>query len=104
MKKTASPTTAGNSYRSEGQDRPESGSTIRPTRDQIAEEAYRIDLDNGAKDGRDLEDWLEAERRLSAVADFARDLNEARTPAPQAGQFSQPDGDRAADRFERLGA
>ena len=72
--------------------------------DQIAEEAYRIYLDNGAKDGRDVEDWLEAERRLSAVSHFAGDLNEARTPAPQAGQFSPPDTGRAADRLERLGA
>jgi hypothetical protein len=37
----------------------------RPTPDEIAAEAYRIYMDRGSSDGQDLEDWLEAERRLS---------------------------------------
>jgi hypothetical protein len=36
-----------------------------PTADEIAEEAYRIYLGRGSEHGRDLDDWLEAERRLA---------------------------------------
>jgi hypothetical protein len=36
-----------------------------PTPDEIAVEAYRIYMARGSADGQDLEDWLEAERRLS---------------------------------------
>ena len=35
-----------------------------PTPDEIAAEAYSIYLARGAEDGRDQDDWLEAERRL----------------------------------------
>ena len=35
-----------------------------PTPEQIAEEAYAIYLRRGGHHGRDLEDWIEAERRL----------------------------------------
>jgi hypothetical protein len=38
----------------------------RPTPDEIAAEAYRIYMGRGASDGQDMEDWLEAERRLSS--------------------------------------
>jgi hypothetical protein len=36
-----------------------------PSPEEIAIEAYRIYMAGGAEDGRDLEHWLEAERRLS---------------------------------------
>lgn len=35
-----------------------------PSPDEIAAEAYSIYLARGAEDGRDQDDWLEAERRL----------------------------------------
>jgi len=35
-----------------------------PSYDQIAEAAYHRYLNRGASDGRDFEDWLEAEREL----------------------------------------
>jgi hypothetical protein len=38
-----------------------------PTPEEIAIEAYRIYMARGAAHGSDLEDWLEAERRLSAI-------------------------------------
>jgi hypothetical protein len=38
----------------------------RPTPDEIAAEAYRIYMGRGGSDGQDMDDWLEAERRLSA--------------------------------------
>lgn len=47
----------------------------RPTPEEIATEAYRIYLGRGEEHGRDFEDWLEAERRLSPA-------NEARRPRP----------------------
>ena len=37
-----------------------------PTPEQIAAEAYRIYCERGGGDGQDMDDWLEAERRLSA--------------------------------------
>ena len=37
-----------------------------PTPEQIAAEAYLIYCERGCSDGSDIDDWLEAERRLSA--------------------------------------
>jgi hypothetical protein len=37
-----------------------------PSADEIAAEAYRIYCERDREDGRDVEHWLEAERRLSA--------------------------------------
>lgn len=37
-----------------------------PTFEKIAAEAYAIYVANGAHHGRDLDDWLEAERRVAA--------------------------------------
>jgi hypothetical protein len=37
----------------------------RPTPEEIAVEAYWIYMGRGASGGQDLDDWLEAERRLS---------------------------------------
>jgi hypothetical protein len=34
--------------------------------DKIRRRAYDIYLDRGSEDGRDLEDWLQAERELTA--------------------------------------
>ena len=39
-----------------------------PTYDEIAEAAYQRYLQRGAADGRDFDDWLEAERELAAMA------------------------------------
>jgi hypothetical protein len=37
-----------------------------PTYDEIAEVAYQRYLQRGGADGRDFDDWLEAERELKA--------------------------------------
>ena len=37
-----------------------------PTYDEIAEAAYHRYLRRGGSDGRDFDDWLEAERELKA--------------------------------------
>ncbi len=42
-------------------------------RDRCAQRAYELYLARGGQDGRDLEDWLTAER----------ELRERRTPQPQ---------------------
>lgn len=39
-----------------------------PSPEQIAAEAYNIYMARGGQHGHDMEDWLEAERRLSARA------------------------------------
>lgn len=36
-----------------------------PSPEEIAAEAYNIYMSRGGGDGRDMDDWLEAERRLS---------------------------------------
>ncbi len=36
-----------------------------PSPDEIAAEAYSIYCERGCAEGRDMDDWLEAERRLS---------------------------------------
>jgi Protein of unknown function (DUF2934) len=35
-----------------------------PTKDEVAQRAYELFLSRGRTDGRDVEDWLEAERQL----------------------------------------
>ena len=44
-----------------------------PTPDEIAAEAYNIYCERGCEDGREMEHWLEAERRLSARRMSQRD-------------------------------
>lgn len=44
---------------------------INPTADDVARRAYELYIARGGQDGRDLEDWLEAERQL---------MNEGRLP------------------------
>jgi Protein of unknown function (DUF2934) len=39
-------------------------STYQPTYDDIAQEAYHRYLRRGGSDGRDVDDWIEAEREL----------------------------------------
>lgn len=34
-------------------------------RERIAERAYQLYMERGGRDGRDLDDWLEAERELA---------------------------------------
>ena len=41
------------------------GGRQRPTRDEIARLAYYYYERNGRKDGKDVEDWLRAERELA---------------------------------------
>jgi Protein of unknown function (DUF2934) len=43
-----------------------SDSSDDPTYDEIAEAAYQRYLQRGGADGRDFDDWLEAERELKA--------------------------------------
>jgi len=43
-----------------------SDSSDDPTYDEIAEAAYQRYLQRGAADGRDFDDWLEAERELKS--------------------------------------
>ena len=40
----------------------------RPSPEQIAREAYLIYLAHGSEDGRDEDDWYEAERRLCGAS------------------------------------
>jgi len=76
-KHTASDTSAGAAPRSRATARRRTAATAapattaandatmrEPTREEIAEAAYRRYLSRGAEHGRDFDDWLEAEREL----------------------------------------
>lgn len=44
----------------------DSNAAYDPTYDEIAEAAYQRYLQRGSTDGRDFDDWLEAERELKS--------------------------------------
>ncbi|HXT86957.1 MAG TPA: DUF2934 domain-containing protein [Verrucomicrobiae bacterium] len=54
-----------------------------PTRDQIAQRAYELYQQRGGQHGRDLEDWLTAEREL-------RNQNLARVQAATVAEEKRP--------------
>jgi hypothetical protein len=43
---------------------PETGTTAAVDHDAVAQRAYELFLDSGARHGRDLEHWLQAESEL----------------------------------------
>jgi hypothetical protein len=45
------------------------------TEEAIARRAYDLYLKRAGQDGRDIDDWLEAERLLSSEQDVHRDTN-----------------------------
>ena len=101
MAKTASSTKAGKVYRIPQQDSsPTEPLSASPTQGEIAQEAYAIHLANGARDGRDVDDWLEAERLLQARSRTA--LEGQRAPdTTLAGGSTQADGDNGHAPSER---
>jgi Protein of unknown function (DUF2934) len=46
-----------------------------PNHDEVRRRAYEIYLEGGSLPGRELDDWLRAERELRKVALFAQDWN-----------------------------
>ncbi|HEV3483439.1 MAG TPA: DUF2934 domain-containing protein [Candidatus Acidoferrales bacterium] len=42
----------------------------KPSETQIQQRAYELFLERGCEHGRDVEDWLEAERELAELAEF----------------------------------
>lgn len=59
-----------------------------PTLEAIAAEAYAIYLADGARDGYDIDHWLEAERRIIA---------KAHTPRQPDADLQQDDRDRVPE-------
>ena len=45
-------------------------SETKPSETQIEQRAYELFLERGCEHGRDVEDWLEAERELAELAEF----------------------------------
>ena len=100
MAKAASSTKAGKVYRIPQQNpSPAERLSDRPTHEQIAHEAYAIHLANGAPHGRDLDDWLEAERRLQAAPQTPSDTQQRQTSS-FAGGRAQADGYAGPDPNE----
>jgi hypothetical protein len=48
---------------------------LEPKNDEIRRRAYEIYLEGGSLPGRELDDWLRAERELRKVALFTKDWN-----------------------------
>ncbi|MGE0463554.1 MAG: DUF2934 domain-containing protein [Vicinamibacterales bacterium] len=65
-----------------------------PTPEEIAREAHAIYLSRGAEPGHDVEDWLEAERRLKA----------ARAESQRGGSWRERDANRRAHGGDDLKA
>lgn len=45
-------------------------SETKPSETQVQQRAYELFLERGCEHGRDIEDWLEAERELTELAEF----------------------------------
>lgn len=45
-------------------------SETKPSEEQIEQRAYELYLERGCEHGRDIEDWLEAERELTELAEL----------------------------------
>jgi hypothetical protein len=45
-------------------------SETKPSETQIEQRAYELYLERGCEHGRDMEDWLEAERELTELAEL----------------------------------
>lgn len=62
---------------------------MKPTHEQITQRAYEIYLQRGCPEGKDLENWLEAERQLSAETESgAKDI-------PAVAEGSRPRASRS---------
>ncbi len=74
-----------------------------PTAAEIAAEAYAIFLNHGARHGRNVEHWLEAERLLRAkrVAAHAAGSSQPASPTPQESTRGQEEDN---DRQRAIGA
>ena len=48
----------------------------RPAADRVAQRAYERYVERGREDGRDMEDWLEAERELNGVSSDSTEADE----------------------------
>ncbi len=46
-------------------------SETKPSEAQIEQRAYELYLERGCEHGRDIEDWLEAERELTELAELS---------------------------------
>jgi hypothetical protein len=51
------------------------------TAEQIRKRAYELYLEHGCEDGRDLEDWLAAERELTGLSEQSPSLRQKARPA-----------------------
>lgn len=64
---------------------------VRPTEEDIAFRAHQIFLERGATPGQDLDDWLQAERELTAAAEG---LKPSRMDAPSPMPLPNPRSSR----------
>jgi hypothetical protein len=63
----AKPTTGRQSHQPSTEDRKDEHSVVNPGREEeIKRRAFEIYLQRGEEPGRDLEDWLQAERELAS--------------------------------------
>lgn len=58
-----------------------------PTRDQIANRAYELYQDRGREDGRDVEDWLAAERELRSQNSPKQSISSSSSDKPRSSSL-----------------
>lgn len=58
-----------------------------PTRDQIANRAYELYQDRGREDGRDVEDWLAAERELRSQNSPKQSISSSSSDEPRSSSL-----------------
>ena len=63
---SSKPTTSRQSQQPSTEGGKEEHSVVNPAREEITRRAYEIYLERGEEPGRDLEDWLQAERELAS--------------------------------------
>ena len=62
----------------------------KPSEQQIQQRAYELFLERGCEHGRDVEDWLEAERELNELADLKAVETELAMPEEPLAELEEP--------------
>ncbi len=62
----------------------------KPSEEQIQRRAYELFLQRGCEQGRDVEDWLEAERELNDLAELRAVETELPTPEEPLSGSEEP--------------
>jgi hypothetical protein len=65
-------------------------SETKPSETQIQQRAFELFLERGCEHGRDIEDWLEAERELTGLAEFGAGETDLAADAEPLPELEEP--------------